>query len=446
MRPCLALALAAAALLAAPVPASAQTQARTTCTGCHADREFLAGKGGTPQGDAALFVPDSLLHDSQHDTLRCASCHENFDAAYPHQPQARTVTCGSCHEAVQADFAASSHSAEEASGDAPVCATCHGVHQVLSSDDPRSPTFPLAEASLCGECHEDPAILETYFADPADSVARAAATQYHETVHGLAIEQGGLIVSATCSDCHTAHLVLPSDSTRSSVARDNIPATCGTCHTGVQNSYATSAHGRALDDPPADAEHTAPVCNTCHSAHGVVPPDESWRTAVVDECGECHEALYETYFDTYHGKVTRLGSEITARCSDCHTPHDNLPPDDPASSVHPANLVETCGACHEESSARFVQYFAHGNHSNREAYPQMYWTWLLMTSLLVGVFAFFGLHTALWLYRSVVGTPARFAAHAPGAADREPAAPSVEEPPSEKVEETSPDTDPGDRP
>jgi hypothetical protein len=99
--------------------------------------------------------------------------------------------------------------------------------------------------------------------------------------------------------------------------------------------------------------------------------------------------------------VTRLGGSLTAKCSDCHTPHGNLPADDPASSVHPSNLLETCARCHETASAGFVEYHAHGDHRDRENYPWLYWSWLLMTSLLVGVFIFFGMHSVLWLGRAL---------------------------------------------
>jgi hypothetical protein len=146
--------------------------------------------------------------------------------------------------------------------------------------------------------------------------------------------------------------------------------------------------------------HEAPVCNTCHSAHGVAPTDQPWKAGVIEECGVCHERLYETYFDTYHGKVTRLGGEIAARCSDCHTPHLNLPATDPASTVHPSNRVETCAACHSAASAGFITYLPHADPRDRERFPLLYWTWLAMTSLLVGVFIFFGTHTVLWLIRT----------------------------------------------
>jgi len=385
----------------AALPVSAQGGVQ--CVRCHGDREFLSGKGQTTARDQALFVSDAMIAGSRHADLSCGSCHSNYDGAYPHQPTRATATCGSCHEAELADWQNSQHSLAETNGDGPTCTRCHGVHDVRSREDRASPTYPLNEAGLCGECHDDRGIIDSYFADPQDSVARSAVSRYHETLHGLAVDQAGLVVSATCSSCHRPHRVLPSDYSASSVSRDSIPTTCGGCHVGVLESYLTSSHGKAfLSGEPGANGHEGPVCNTCHSAHGVAPPDQSWKAGVVEECGVCHERLYETYFHTYHGKVTRLGSGLAARCSDCHTPHSNLPADDPQSTVNAANVVDTCRKCHEQANASFVQYLPHGDDADRERYPQLYWTWFLMTSLLAGVFLFFGVHTTLWLGRTMV--------------------------------------------
>ena len=397
--------------------AGAAAQTRSGCAGCHANREFLAGRGGSPAADLALFVPDSLLHDSRHATLTCQQCHVNYDEAYPHQPSTSTVACGSCHEIEETDWAGSLHAENAATqGDAPGCAECHGVHQVLSAEDRASPTHPLRQAELCGSCHGDPSIVETYFADPADSVARTAVVRFHETVHGIALAEGGLVVTATCSDCHRAHGVLPSDSALSSVSRDSIPATCGECHVGVLEDYRTSAHGRALAEGTETEEgHGAPVCVDCHTSHEIVAPDAGWRAGVIEECGTCHAPLYETYLHTYHGKVTQLGSALAARCSDCHTAHANLPPTDDASSVHPSNLVATCGNCHEGANASFVQYIPHPRHDDRARFPQLYWPWLFMSILLFGTIGFFGLHSVLWLGRSLIERGSAGAVHAPAA-------------------------------
>jgi hypothetical protein len=65
-------------------------------------------------------------------------------------------------------------------------------------------------------------------------------------------------------------------------------------------------------------------------------------------------------------------------------------------------MVETCSQCHSGANENFVQYYAHGDNRDRERYPKLFWPWLFMTTLLAGVFGFFGLHTLLWLGRTVV--------------------------------------------
>jgi hypothetical protein len=127
-----------------------------------------------------------------------------------------------------------------------------------------------------------------------------------------------------------------------------------------------------------------------------------WFRNVVSECGSCHERLYKTYFETYHGQVTELGFGLTAKCSDCHTAHAMLPATDARSSVNATNLVATCGRCHPSANSRFVAYLPHGDPHDRAKYPTLFFAWLFMTALLVGVFGFFGVHTLLWLMRSTL--------------------------------------------
>ena len=365
------------------------------CNRCHGSHEFLAGKRSTPEGDAALFVPDSLLSATKHAQLVCADCHRGYDR-FPHAPEGSTLACASCHEAAEADFVASAHG--RGAVDAPTCVRCHGTHRILGSDDRASPTHPLNEARLCGSCHGDPGIVASYFTDPADSVARSAVERYHETVHGMALERDGLVVSATCSDCHGAHRALPSDDPGSSTNPKRVSETCGQCHVGVVEQFRRSAHGMTAA-AASHGERDPPTCTTCHSVHGVVQVTEAWRVDVVEECQHCHEAAYETYFETQHGKITRLRG-LAAKCSDCHTPHGNLPASDPASSVHRTNLATTCGKCHESPSSRFVAYHPHPDVRDRAKFPILYWTRFGMSALIIGVFGFFGTHSLLWLARA----------------------------------------------
>lgn len=399
----------------APIPVLGQAT-EVACAKCHGDRELLAANVDSAARVADLFMPDSVIPDGVHRNLRCAECHVGYDAGYPHQATAVAVPCQSCHDAVGARWSASIHASNER-GDAATCIDCHGSHEVYAADDSRSPTYALNVARTCGSCHADPHIVDVYFTAPGDTIARTAVAQYYETVHGTAVTRAGLTVAATCNDCHRAHDILPADSAASSVNRAHITETCGSCHAGIVETYSASAHGEALASGRVTSDgKEAPVCIDCHSAHGIVRADEpKWFVDVVEECGQCHERLYETYFETYHGKVTQLGFGLTAKCSDCHTAHAMRPATDPASSVYPLNLVHTCRRCHPAANEKFVRYYPHGDPGQRTRYPVLYWTRLAMTGLLAGVFAFFGLHTVLWLGRVAVERHRGAGAHgAPG--------------------------------
>ena len=139
---------------------------------------------------------------------------------------------------------------------------------------------------------------------------------------------------------------------------------------------------------------------------GVVADTATVR-ALVAECSHCHEEAAEHYEETYHGKAVVLGSDFAATCSDCHRAHNIYPDSVPESSVHPDQLVETCGECHAESRAAFVLYQPHADHNDREKSPQVYWAYRLMTGLLLGVFAVFGIHSALWMLRLQLDSRAR---------------------------------------
>ena len=120
---------------------------------------------------------------------------------------------------------------------------------------------------------------------------------------------------------------------------------------------------------------------------------------MMDQCGRCHEEEAETFFDTFHGKVSRLGSAGAAKCYDCHGTHNILPTSDPDSTLGRDNVVETCGQCHEGSHRRFAGYLTHATHHDPESYPWLFWSFWFMTTLLVGTLTFAMLHTLAWLVR-----------------------------------------------
>ena len=267
------------------------------------------------------------------------------------------------------------------------------MQPVKSAD---SPVFKLNLARTCAKCHSNDGITAEYRMKYPE-----VASQYSDSIHGRALLQMGLILAPSCNDCHGVHDIKRSVDRSSSVNHANVAATCGACHLGIEKTYNASIHGQIL----AKGDKSGPVCTDCHSAHQIEAPDGNHFKARSDErCGRCHQDRLAHYRETYHGKAMALGrpnvaSEVAA-CYDCHGYHDVQPPSNPASHLSKANIVATCQKCHPGATPSFAKYVPHADPLDARHYPQLHWTFVAMTSLLVGVFAFFGAHTGLWLFRS----------------------------------------------
>jgi fructoselysine-6-P-deglycase FrlB-like protein len=58
-------------------------------------------------------------------------------------------------------------------------------------------------------------------------------------------------------------------------------------------------------------------------------------------------------------------------------------------------------ACHAGASANFASFDPHANRHDPARSPLYYWAARFMEILLLGVFAFFGVHTVFWFYREL---------------------------------------------
>jgi cytochrome b subunit of formate dehydrogenase len=95
-----------------------------------------------------------------------------------------------------------------------------------------------------------------------------------------------------------------------------------------------------------------------------------------------------------------VASDVAA-CYDCHGHHDVFPVSDPRSRLSKERILGTCQQCHEGVTPKFTEYQPHADPLDAANYPLLNKVFLFMTALLIGVFGFFGLHTLLWLVRSV---------------------------------------------
>jgi len=368
-----------------------QGMADADCLRCHADQHLRAEDG------RSMFVRASDVAGSRHAKVACSQCHSEVNASRvrPCETITHPVDCTQCHAEVGQQYQRSTHGQLVAKSDAnaPTCKECHGAHHVLGRLDPNSPSFPINVPGLCGRCHQQGHKAALRYT----GVEHQIISRYEESIHGKGLLKSGLTVTATCTNCHTAHRELPASDPDSTVNPKNVPSTCGQCHHGIQEQFVNSVHSVTV----TRTNQPLPVCSDCHTAHAIQRADQDqFKLEIMNKCGRCHAEIAKTYFDTYHGKVSRLGYTKTAKCYDCHGAHDILKVTDPRSHLSRANVVETCRKCHHDATRRFAGYLTHATHHDPKRYPFLFWTFWGMTSLLIGTFVIGGVHTLLWLPRA----------------------------------------------
>ena len=299
----------------ANVPAAPPT---LQCQGCHA------------LGKTLPYLAGSLFHSTPH-----AAYDHSFHAQAIHDGT-KAATCLDCHTK---------------SGD---------VTTILPASDPNSTINRATIAETCGRCHGDKSVMQ------GSGISDRPFLSYRESVHAKAIARGNTS-AAVCTDCHNSHDIQPASNSQSSIAKVNIPATCGKCHRTEASQFVESVHGQAV----IRGVSRAPVCTDCHGIHNIkMPFDQATATATTavatESCAKCHEGVTLTqefgvasgrvssYKDSYHGLASQMGSKVVANCASCHGVHNILPSSDPRSMISANNLPQTCGQCHVGASANFT--------------------------------------------------------------------------------------------
>lgn len=281
-------------------PEAAPPISNNSCMECHGDKTLTTTN--TAGKEISLFVDLSKLAASVHKTNTCASCHTDIKSKHP--------------------------------------------------DD----NVPVKSAN-CAGCH----------APQTES--------YAASVHGLALK-AGRADSATCSDCHDGHTVLPPTSSESPLHFSKLAQTCGACHDQAANEVADGVHGKAV----AAGHREAPTCTDCHSEHKIEALKATSSLKISAEiCSKCHASerlntkfklpsdRVKTFFESYHGLAAQYGSTLAANCASCHGYHRILPSSDPHSTIHKDHLVETCGTCHPGANANFAQSKVHVDAASAKA-------------------------------------------------------------------------------
>jgi cytochrome b subunit of formate dehydrogenase len=377
---------------------AAEKNPNSACLECHSDKTLT--KTNAAGKELSLFVDAAKFSGSMHKTNTCLSCHADITDKHPDDNvAAKPVNCATCHEKPAKEYAGSIHGVSHTLGasGAAGCVDCHGKHDILGVKNAESTVFKLNLPATCASCHSNPGLTKEY-----QMKFPEAASQYMDSIHGRALLKMGLIVAPSCNDCHGVHDIKRAVDRDSPINAANVAKTCGKCHVKIEQVYNQSIHGQLL----AKGDKRGPVCTDCHTAHQVETPQNGhFKMASDKRCGKCHQDRLEHYRDTYHGKAMALGkpnvASDVAACYDCHGHHDVLPAANPASRLSATNILATCQQCHPKANKGFTAYKPHANPLDAKNYPIMHYTFLFMTSLLVGVFVFFGGHTGAWLFRAV---------------------------------------------
>ena len=103
-------------------------------------------------------------------------------------------------------------------------------------------------------------------------------SQYFETVHGTAMTESGLAVSATCNDCHGNHGAAPP-------GISSVVNVCGQCHAVNAELFNKSVHSKIF------TQMGIPGCASCHSNHAILETSDA-MLAPGDKsaCATCHPA------------------------------------------------------------------------------------------------------------------------------------------------------------
>ncbi len=382
-----ALLVGGSALAAAPAASP-----NDTCLMCHADKDAKGAGGKSIAVDAAKF--GGSVHGELK--LKCTDCHADVSAdKLPHPETLKPVQCATCHDKEVKEYAGTVHGVARKGGNtvAASCTDCHGTHDIKRPTDPTSPTNHANIEATCSKCHGNEAVVAKGKL-PGGNVG----STFHDSIHGKALKSAAQGSAPTCTNCHGAHSIRPKTDEQSRVSRARIPETCGSCHKPEREAYMKGMHGKLRQDGVL----AAPGCTDCHSAHGIQQHDTPrFQTEVIKECGGCHNDYLSTYRDTFHGQVTALGYSRMATCASCHGAHEVLPASNPASMVSAQNRLTTCQKCHANASANFASFDPHANKHDKARSPLYYYAARFMEILLLGVFAFFGIHTVFWFYREL---------------------------------------------
>jgi predicted CXXCH cytochrome family protein len=360
-------------------PTTSQQKVKDICSKCHTSMSLVTNfhKTEITSENKCYTCHKSVnvkinLPSSVHKNLVCSDCHSNFKQFLTDHSKnlkkTQIADCTPCHSEIAKQHRESIHgiALREGIDEAANCWDCHGHHDVKHVKSESSTVNPKNVATTCAKCHDNPELAKKF-----DFGVPNPGKRYSSSVHGKLIQSGNTN-AATCNTCHGTHDIKNKVQPGSKISTFNIPDLCGQCHKQEAEDYKQSIHWIRAKQ----GFREAPVCDDCHSEHGINAINSTNQRAMAkkiqeETCMVCHQnpriaerfghsgSQAKMYQDSYHGLAVMRGDKDAAMCIDCHSVHKILPQDHPESSVNPANVTATCKKCHPEATPVFSQSYSH---------------------------------------------------------------------------------------
>ncbi len=210
-----------------------------SCTSCHTQVTDLDGHMDgivrvEPVNCTRCHKEQTAEHGSSIHMLSgigCKDCHYDIHAlkSWGGKKEVAVDSCLGCHDHPEYLESIHGRSVLDGNPDSAACHDCHGLHQINPlGDDRQKMAF---HTSACMTCHGDEEMMSRA------GLSALTVKTYLDNYHGKGYRLGFPEDTAGCSDCHTAHSVLPRDHAMSSINPDNLVATCAQCHPNANSLF-----------------------------------------------------------------------------------------------------------------------------------------------------------------------------------------------------------------
>ncbi len=213
------------------------------CLSCHQDNSNVEKSTAITPGFMSEYKHSvhgvALNEQNNGNAAGCTDCHRAHEILEGSNSKSSVnkinipVTCGKCHNDIEKQYDGSIHGQLVLAGkdDAPTCTNCHGEHNILTVNDPKSSvSFQNLAKEVCAPCHQSVQLAEKY------GFKANSYQTYEESYHGLALS-GGSVAVANCASCHGVHNIKPSSDPTSTINKNNLEKTCGSCHPGADKIF-----------------------------------------------------------------------------------------------------------------------------------------------------------------------------------------------------------------